>query len=93
MKNRGLKLSYIVVYFKVYYFICNEVKMINVLNCKFLRDNLLEVIVIDLIYVWVGKKWNYVCFILDLFNWEIFGYFCGEYKDVVLVKKVFSCIR
>ncbi|BDP62474.1 hypothetical protein EfmJHP38_34120 (plasmid) [Enterococcus faecium] len=92
MKNRGLKSSSKVAYFKVHhstcneakttnvlnrkffaYFkvhhsTCNEAKTTNVLNRKFLRDNPLEAIVTDLTYVRVGKKWNYVCFILDLFN-------------------------
>ncbi len=75
MKNRGLKSSYTVAYFKVHHSTCNEAKTTNVLN---------------LTYVRVGKKWNYVCFILDLFNREILGYSCGEHKDAVLVKKAFS---
>ncbi len=87
MKNRGLKSSYTVAYFKVHHSTCNEAKTTNVLNRKFLRDNPLEAIVTDLTYVRVGKKWNYVCFILDLFNREILGYSCGEHKDAVLVKK------
>lgn len=64
MKNRGLKSSYTVAYFKVHHSTCNEAKTTNVLNRKFLRDNPLEAIVTDLTYVRVGKKWNYVCFIL-----------------------------
>ncbi|WP_409241411.1 IS3 family transposase [Enterococcus faecium] len=93
MKNRGLKSSYTVAYFKVHHSTCNEAKTTNVLNRKFLRDNPLEAIVTDLTYVRVGKKWNYVCFILDLFNREILGYSCGEHKDAVLVKKAFSRIK
>ena len=88
MKNRGLKSSYTVAYFKVHHSTCNEAKTTNVLNRKFLRDNPLEAIVTDLTYVRVGKKWNYVCFILDLFNREILGYSCGEHKDAVLVKSI-----
>lgn len=93
MKNRGLKSSYTVAYFKVHHSTCNEAKTTNVLNRKFLRDNPLEAIVTDLTYVRVGKKWNYVCFILDLFNREILGYSCGEHKDAVLVKKAFIRIK
>ncbi len=93
MKNRGLKSSYTAAYFKVHHSTCNEAKTTNVLNRKFLRDNPLEAIVTDLTYVRVGKKWNYVCFILDLFNREILGYSCGEHKDAVLVKKAFSRIK
>jgi putative transposase len=42
MKNRGLKSSYTVAYFKVHHSTCNEAKTTNVLNRKFLRDNPLE---------------------------------------------------
>ncbi len=56
MKNRGLKSSYTVAYFKVHHSTCNEAKTTNVLNRKFLRDNPLEAIVTDLTYVRVGKK-------------------------------------
>jgi hypothetical protein len=45
MKNRGLKSSYTVAYFKVHHSTCNEAKTTNVLNRKFLRDNPLEAIV------------------------------------------------
>ena len=79
MKNRGLKSSYTVAYFKVHHSTCNEAKTTNVLNRKFIRDNPLEAILTDLTYVRVVKKWNYVCFILDLFNREILGYSCGEH--------------
>lgn len=44
MKNRGLKSSYTVAYFKVHHSTCNEAKTTNVLNRKFLRDNPLEAI-------------------------------------------------
>lgn len=37
MKNRGLKSSYTVAYFKVHHSTCNEAKTTNVLNRKFLR--------------------------------------------------------
>ncbi len=93
MKNRGLKSSYTVAYFKVHRSTCNEAKTTNVLNRKFLRDNPLEAIVTDLTYVRVGKRWHYICFILDLFNRENLGYSCGEHKDAVLVKKAFSRIK
>ena len=56
MKNRGLKSSYTVAYFKIHHSTCNEVKTTNVLNRKFLRDNPLEAIITDLTYVRVGKN-------------------------------------
>ncbi|KAJ72902.1 ISSdy1, transposase OrfB [Enterococcus faecalis AZ19] len=46
--------------------------------------------VTDLIYVRVGGKWYYICFILDLFNREIIGYSCGRNKYAELVKKTLS---
>ncbi|BDP62212.1 transposase (plasmid) [Enterococcus faecium] len=47
MKNRGLKSSYTVAYFKVHHSTCNEAKTTNVLNRKFLRDNPLEAITFE----------------------------------------------
>ncbi len=88
MKNRGLKSSYTVAYFKVHHSTCNEAKTTNVLNRKFLRDNPLEAIVTDLTYVRVGKKMELCLFHFDLFNREILGYSCGEHKDAVLVKSI-----
>ncbi len=38
MKNRGLKSSYTVAYFKVHHSTCNEAKTTNVLNRKFKRQ-------------------------------------------------------
>ena len=32
------------------------------------------VIVNDLTYVRVNYKWNYICILVDLFNWEIIGH-------------------
>ena len=87
MKNRGLKSSYTVAYFKVHHSTCNEAKTTNVLNRKFKRQpirsdrNRLDLCT-------SREKWNYVCFILDLFNREILGYSCGEHKDAVLVKSI-----
>ena len=87
MKNRGLKSSYTVAYFKVHHSTCNEAKTTNVLNRKFLRDNPLEAIVTDLTYVRVGKNG-----IMSVSFWicsiEKFGYSCGEHKDAVLVKSI-----
>ena len=46
----------------------------------------------DLTYVHIGRKWHYICFILDLFNCEIIGYSCDPKKDAILVKKALSHI-
>lgn len=63
------------------------------MNSKLLREKKLEEIVKELNYVRVGKKWNYVCLILDMLNREIIGYYCGENKDEVIVKKEFRSIK
>jgi len=52
----------------------NEQKSDNILSRRFDRKQAMEALVTDLIYVKVEQKWHYVCFILDLFNREIFGY-------------------
>ncbi len=90
MKQRGLKSSYTSAHFKHHSSTCNEAKTANVLARDFLEKQLLEAIVTDLIYVRVGKKWHYICVILDLFNREIIGYSCGEKKDTSLVNRAFS---
>ncbi|WP_143351162.1 IS3 family transposase, partial [Enterococcus faecium] len=71
---------------------CNEAKTANVLDRTFTQEQPLEAIVTDLTYVRVGKKWHYICLILDLFNREIIGYSCGEKKDASLVKEAFGRI-
>lgn len=71
----------------------NNEKVDNIVNRNFDRDQLLEVVVSDLAYVQVGKKWNYICTILDLHNREIIGYSCGENKDAKLVLREFSTIK
>ncbi|HAP9963632.1 TPA: IS3-like element ISEfa8 family transposase, partial [Enterococcus faecium] len=70
----------------------NEAKTANVLDRTFTQEQPLEAIVTDLTYVRVGKKWHYICLILDLFNREIIGYSCGEKKDASLVKEAFGRI-
>lgn len=86
MKNRGLKSSYTVAYFKVHHSTCNEAKTTNVLNRKFLRDNPLEAIVTDLTYVRVGKN-GIMSVSFGSVQSRNSRLFCGEHKDAVLVKK------
>ena len=92
MKKRGLKSTYTIAYYKHYSTMYNETPTENLLKQEFLHKEPLETIVIDLTYVKVGKKWHYICLILDLFNREIIGYSCGKHKDTELVKKAFSRI-
>ncbi|MCI8668552.1 MAG: DDE-type integrase/transposase/recombinase [Lachnospiraceae bacterium] len=41
----------------------------------------------DLTYVRAGKKWNYVCVLIDLFHREIIRYRAGKHKNAELVKQ------
>ena len=58
----------------------NEEPIRNVLNREFKVDKEMSVLVSDLTYVKVGKRWNYICFFIDLYNREIVGYSVGEKK-------------
>ena len=73
MKRRGLTSTYTIAHFKGQRTACNEAKTANVLDRTFTQEQPLEAIVTDLTYVRVGKKWHYICLILDLFNREIIG--------------------
>ena len=92
MKQRGLTSTYTIAHFKGQRTACNEAETANVLDRTFTQEQPLEAIVTDLTYVRVGKRWHYVCLILDLFNREIIGYSCGEKKDASLVKEAFGRI-
>ena len=92
MKRRGLVSNYTKVTYRQRNSTCNEAKIENKLNREFSDRAPLEAIVTDLTYVRVGKKWHYICFILDLFNREIIGYSCGPKKDAALVKTAISRI-
>ena len=71
----------------------NEAKIANVLNREFQQGKELSVLVSDLTYVRVGKKWNYVCLFVDLFNREIVGASSGPNKDAALVYRALSSIK
>lgn len=49
-------------------------------------------IVSDLTYVRIGRRWGYVCLLLDLYNREIVGHACSEHKDAGLVKAAFATV-
>ena len=66
--------------------------MANILNRDFVSEYPLQKIVTDLTYVRIGKKWHYICVILDLFNREIIGHSCGPKKDAELVKEAIQSI-
>lgn len=71
----------------------NEECVRNVLDREFEVDEEMSVLVSDLTYVKVGKHWNYVCFLIDLYNREIVGYSAGERKDAALVQRAFASVK
>jgi putative transposase len=71
----------------------NEESVQNVLHREFQVDEEMSVLVSDLTYVRVGKCWNYVCFLIDLYNREIVGYSAGERKDAALVQRAFASVK
>ena len=89
MKEQGLISNYTVSQYKVHKTKCNEDKIANALDREFTQKMPLNVVTSDLTYVRVGAKWNYICFILDLFNREVIGYSVGDKKDAELVKLSF----
>ncbi|MCM3726610.1 IS3 family transposase [Neobacillus cucumis] len=71
----------------------NEESIQNVLHREFQVDKEMSVLVSDLTYVRVGQYWNYVCFLIDLYNREIVGYSAGERKDAALVQRAFASVK
>ena len=74
MNELGLVSNYTVAQFKPHKSSCNEAPVKNELKREFNQDEQLAVIVSDLTYVRVGKKWHYVCLFVDLFNLELWDY-------------------
>ena len=93
MKQEGLVSSYTVAQFKPHVPKCNEEVIENVLDRKFDDQPKHQVVVSDLTYVRVGKSWNYICVLVDLFNREIIGYSAGKNKDPNLVMQAFSKVK
>ncbi len=71
----------------------NEESVGNVLDREFEVDEEMSVLVSDLTYVKVGQHWNYVCFLIDLYNREIVGYSVGKRKDATLVQRAFATVN
>ncbi len=93
MKTCGLVSVYQVKSYKVHAKSVNEEKVENKLTRVFDNKEHLEVCVSDLTYVRVKNTWNYVCFVLDLYNREIIGYSAGTHKSASLVCQSFSSIN
>ncbi|MGX7776730.1 IS3 family transposase [Streptococcus pluranimalium] len=70
----------------------NEAPIPNRLARQFHQEKPLEAIVTDLTYVRVGKRWAYVCLIMDLYNREIIGLSVGWQKTAELVKQAIQSI-
>ena len=90
MKEQGLVSKYTVAQFKPTKSTCNESEVGNVLNREFNQDQELKVVVSDLTYVRVDKKWHYICILVDLYNREIIGYSAGPNKTAALVQRAFA---
>ncbi len=87
MKENALISNYTVAQFRVHSNKYNESKTKNIIDRKFDKRDNLEVVVSDLTYVRVGKSWNYICLLIDLYNREIIGYSSGKNKDSKLIEK------
>ena len=92
MKAKRLVSSYTKAKFKPGGSKVNEADLLNVLNREFDGHAPHTHIVSDLTYVRVGRRWNYICLLPDLYNREIVGHACGERKDANLVKASFATI-
>ena len=92
MNELGLVSNYTVAQFKPHKSSCNEAPVKNELQRQFKQDEQLAVIVSDLTYVRVGKKWHYVCLFVDLFNREIIGHSAGANKTAELVYQAIASI-
>lgn len=93
MKQQELVSKYTVAQFKTKKATVNESEIGNVLNRKFKQDKELKVVVSDLTYVQVRKKWHYICILVDLSNREMIGYSSGPQKNAELVHLAFSSVK
>ena len=93
MNEMGLVSTYTVAQFKPHTSGCNEAIVKNELQRQFKQEEQLAVIVSDLTYVRVGKKWHYVCLFVDLFNREIIGHSAGANKTARLVYQALASIK
>jgi transposase InsO family protein len=93
MKQNGLVSKYTIANFKPHHDKVNEEELANLVERNFNKKDHLQVVVSDLTYVRVGKAWNYICVLIDLFNREIIGYSSGKNKDAQLVARAFSKVK
>lgn len=93
MKENGLVSKYTIAQFKPHVDKSNESDVKNELNREFNQQEQLAVVVSDLTYVRVEKRWHYICLFIDLYNREIIGYGAGANKDANLVYQAISTIK
>lgn len=93
MKQEGLVSNYTAAQFKLQKDTCNETKTENLLNRQFHDRGYRDVVISDLTYVRVGRHWNYICVLVDLYNREIIGYSAGKEKTAELVKEAFQSVE
>ena len=93
MKREGLVSNYTTAQFKPRKDTCNESKTKNILNRQFDGQGYRDVVISDLTYVRVGRHWNYICVLVDLYNREIIGYSAGEHKTAELVREAFQSVE
>jgi transposase InsO family protein len=83
MREQGLVSTYTVAQFKPHTIGINESE----------QKNEFSVVVSDLTYVRVNKKWHYICLFVDLFNREIIGCSAGPNKDALLVYRALASLK
>lgn len=93
MKAEHLISKYTKLSFKPAKSSCNDSKVLNILNREFSQKEELAVVVSDLTYVRINKKWCYICVFVDLYNREIIGYSSGPNKDAALVYKSLASVK
>ncbi|WP_432418800.1 IS3 family transposase [Cytobacillus spongiae] len=93
MNEMGLVSNYTVAQYKPHKSTSNEAQVKNELKRQFKQEEPLAVIVSDLTYVRVGKRWHYVCLFVDLFNREIIGHSAGTSKTADLVYQAIASIQ
>lgn len=93
MKKRGLVSAYTKTKYRPHSSTSNEAITPNLLNREFDGHAPGSCVVSDLTYVHVGRKWAYICLLLDLGAREIIGFSSGGRKDAVLIRKAFSTVK
>lgn len=70
----------------------NEAPLPNLLDRRFDGHAPRTHVVSDLTHVRTGRKWSYVCLLVDLYNREIVGHSVGDRRDSDLVKAAFATV-